>query len=230
MTTLFSFDSVAQQSSKRTNKKNCGCKTKPNLNEFISCDTTLFQNGSKLYRQFNCDSSWLTFEGKSGLKSVLYSLNKPLIELTERLGYIFEKEYQNSLLFINKKASGGGFPVDFELISKDNGQVLKEFGTIIFHSDDSLNNYVLYLSSDSLDTLTLYSVDQNKDFNFTIPKGRLLKTVRETSQMFPEFLFEEPTMDKSILTFTYKYLVSNSPEKWDTDKIKIDLQVINKKQ
>ena len=160
----------------------------------------------------------------------MYSLNKPFIELTERLGYIFEKEYQNSLLFINNKASGCGFPVDFELISKDNGQVLKEFGTIIFHNDDSLNNYVLYLSSDSLDTLTLYSVDQNKDFNFTIPKGRLLKTVRETSQMFPEFLFEEPTMDKSILTLTYKYLLSNSPEKWDTDKIKIDLQVINKKQ
>jgi hypothetical protein len=32
------------------------------------------------------------------------------------------------------------------------------------------------------------------------------------------------------LTLTYKYLLSNSPEKWDTDKIKIDLQVINKKQ
>jgi hypothetical protein len=210
--------------------KNCGCKSKPDLTEFISCDTTTFQNGAMLYRQFNCDSSWLTFESKSGLKSILYSLDKPLIELTERLGYIFEKEYQNSLLFINKKASGGGFPVDFELVSKDNGQVLKEFGTIIFHSDDSLNNFVLYLSSDSLDTLTLYSVDQNKDFNFSIPKGRLWKTVRETSQMFPEFLFEEPTIDKSILTLTYKYLVSNSPEKWDTDKIQIDLQTINKKQ
>lgn len=210
--------------------KNCGCKSKPDLTEFISCDTTRFQNGAMLYRQFNCDSTWLTFESKSGIKRVLYSLDKPLIELTERLGYIFEKEYHNSLLFINKKASGGGFPLDFELISKDNGQVLKVFGTIIFHSDDSLNNYVLYLSSDSLDTLTLYSVDQNKDFNFTIPKGRLWKSVRETSQMFPEFLFEEPTIDKSILTLSYKYLVSNSPEKWDTDKIQIDLQVINKKQ
>lgn len=209
--------------------KNCGCKSKPDLTEFISCDTITFQNGAMLYRQFNCDSSWLTFESKSGLKSVLYSLDKPLIELTERLGYIFEKEYQSSLLFINKKASGGGFPVDFELVSKDSGQVLKEFGTIIFHSDDSLNNFVLYLSSDSLDTLSLYSVDQNKDFNFSIPKGRLWKTVRETSQMFPEFLFEEPTIDKSILTLTYKYLVSNSPEKWDTDKIQIDLQTINKK-
>lgn len=210
--------------------KNCGCKSNPDLTEFISCDTTRFQNGAMLYRQFNCDSSWLTFENKSGVKRVLFSLEKPLNELTGRLGYIFVKEYQNSLLFINKKASGGGFPVDFELLSKDNGQVLKEFGTIIFHSDDSLNNYVLYLSSDSLDTLTLYSVDQNKDFNFSIPKGRLRKTLSETSQTFPEFLFEEPSIDKSILTLTYKYLVSNSPEKWDTDKIQIDLKTINKRQ
>jgi len=208
--------------------KNCGCKSKPDLTDFISCDTTMFQNGATLYRQFNCDSSWLTFESKSGLKSVLYSLDQPLIELTERLGYIFEKEYQSSLLFINKKASGGGFPVDFELISKDNGQVLKEFGTIIFHSDDSLNNFVLYLSSDSLDILTLYSIEQNKDFNFSIPKGRLWKTVRESSQMFPEFLFEEPTIDKSILTIKYKYLVIADPEKWDTDIITIDLHRINK--
>ena len=229
MTTLFSFDSVAQ-SSKRTGMKNCGCKSNPDLTEFISCDTTRFQNGAKLYRQFNCDSSWLTFEGKSGIKRVLYSLDKSLIEMTDRLGYIFEKEYQNSLLFINKNASGGGFPVDFELLSKDNGQVLKEFGTIIYHSDDSINNFVLYLSSDSLDTMTFYSVEQNKDFNFSIPKGRLWKTVRETSQMFPEFLFEEPVINNSVLTLTYKYLESNSPEKWETDKIQINLQTLNKKQ
>ena len=183
-----------------------------------------------LYRQFNCDSSWLTFENKSGIKRILYSLDKPLIELTERLGYIFEKEYKNSLLFINKKASGGGFPLDFELISKDNGQVLKEFGTIIFHSNDSINNFVLFLSSDSLDILTIYSVDQNKDFNFSIPKGRLWKTVSESSEKFPEFLFEKPIIDKNFLTLTYKYLLSYSPEKWDIDKIQIDLQKINLKQ
>lgn len=183
-----------------------------------------------LYRQFNCDSSWLTFESKTGKKRILSSLGKPLIELTEQLGYFFVKEYQNSLLFINKKASGGGFPEDFELLNKDNGQVLKEFGTIIFHSDDSLNNFVLYLSYESLDTLTYYSIDQNKEFYFSIPKGRLLKTVSGSSQMFPEFLFEEPSIVKSILTLNYKYLVSCSPEIWNTDKIQIDLQTINKKQ
>ncbi len=229
MTTLFSYNGVAQ-SSKRTSFKNCWCKSNTYLTEFISCDTTRFQNGAMLYRQFNCDSSWLTFENKSGIKRILYSLDKPLIELTERLGYIFEKEYKNSLLFINKKASGGGFPLDFELISKDNGQVLKEFGTIIFHSNDSINNFVLFLSSDSLDILTIYSVDQNKDFNFSIPKGRLWKTVSESSEMFPEFLFEKPIIDKNFLTLTYKYLLSYSPEKWDIDKIQIDLQKINLKQ
>jgi hypothetical protein len=224
LTTFFSFDSVAQQSSKRTNKKNCGCKTKPNLNEFISCDTTLFQNGSKLYRQFNCDSSWLTFESKSGLKRVMFSLDKSLIELTGRLGYQFVKEFKTTLLFENRQASGGGFPTNFELVDKDNGNIVEDFGTIIYYSDTETNNYVLYLSSDSLDIVTYYNIDTKTKFNYSIPSGRLWKTVRESSQMFAEYLFEEPKEENNILSLTYKYLVSSEPEKWGKDTITIELQ------
>lgn len=228
LTTIISIDTIAQKCSKRTTKKNCGCKSKPNLNKFISCDTTLFKNGSKLYRQFNCDSSWLTFESKSGLKRVLYSLDNELIELTGRLGYQFVKEYKTTLLFENRQASGGGFPINFELIDKYNGNVAEEFGTIIYYSDKDSDNYVLYLSSDSLDTLTFYNIDQRTEFNYSIPSGRLMKTVRESSKMFAEFLFEEPKEENNILTLTYKYLVNSDPEKWDTDIITIDLQKLNK--
>jgi hypothetical protein len=139
------------------------------------------------------------------------------------------KEYQQKLLFINKKASGGGFPVDYELISKDNGQVLEELGTIIYNNDDTANNYILYLSSDSLDTLTYYNIDNSTKSNYSIPKGRLLKTVRESNQMFAEFLFAEPTRVNNILTLNYKYLVSDSPEQWGTDKIIIDFRQTKKK-
>jgi hypothetical protein len=182
-----------------------------------------------LYRQFNCDSSWLTFESKSGLKSVLYSLDKSLIELTERLGYQLVKEYKTTLLFENRQASGGGFPAYFELIDKDDGKVLEEFGTIIYNSDTDFNNYVLYLSSDSLDTLTFYNIDTRTKFNYSIPSGRLWKTVRESSQICAEFLFEEPKEENRNLTLTYKYLVNSDPEKWSTDIITIDLQKINKR-
>jgi hypothetical protein len=104
------------------------------------------------------DSSWLTFESKSGLKKVMYSLDKSLIELTERLGYQFVKEYKATLLFENRQVSGGGFPLNFELIDKKQWKT-EDFGTIIYYSDTEFNNYVLYLSSDSLDTLTYYNID-----------------------------------------------------------------------
>jgi len=159
----------------------------------------------------------------------MYSLEKELIELTGRLGYQFVKEYKTTLLFENRQASGGGFPTNFELIDKDNGKVLEEFGTIIFYSDKDSNNYVLYLSSDSLDTLTFYNIDTRAVFNYSIPSGRLWKTVRESSQMFAEFLFEEPKEENKILTLKYKYLVNSDPEKWDTDIITIDLEKINKR-
>jgi hypothetical protein len=49
------------------------------------------------------------------------SLDKSLIELTERLGYQFVKEYKATLLFENRQVSGGGFPLNLELIDKNNG-------------------------------------------------------------------------------------------------------------
>jgi hypothetical protein len=42
----------------------------------------------------------------------MYSLDKSLIELTERLGYQFVKEYKATLLFENRQVSGGGFPLN----------------------------------------------------------------------------------------------------------------------
>lgn len=223
---MFSFDSVSQ-TSKRSTMKNCSCKTNSFLDNFVVCDTTHFKNGADLYWQFNCDSSWLTFEN-NGIKKIMYSLPEGMIDLTGRIGYIFVKEYDESLLFINKQASGGGFPANFELINKNNGEVLEELGTIIHSSDMDSGNYILYLSSDSLDTITYYNIDTKTKFNYLIPQGRLRKTVMESNQMFPEFLFEEPKTENNILTLKYKYLVNADPEKWDTDIVTIDLQKINK--
>jgi hypothetical protein len=45
------------------------------------------------------------------------SLDKSLIELTERLGYQFV-EHKATLLFENRQVSGGGFPLNLELIDK----------------------------------------------------------------------------------------------------------------
>jgi hypothetical protein len=212
---------------KNTNPKNCSCRNNPLLKDLISCDTTFFTNGSRLYRQFNCDSSWLTFENKKGFKKLMDSMDKSTIGLTERLGYQFAREYKTALLFENRQASGGGFPINFELINKENGELLEELGTIIYYSDNTTGNYILYLTSDSLDTLTYYNMDSGKKYNFSIPGDRLLKTVQESSSMFVEFLFDEPKTVNQSLLITYKYLVSESPEKWSADDIVIDLTKTN---
>jgi hypothetical protein len=230
VTTFFSCNIFAQKNIKKrkTIENNCSCKNNPLLKESISCDTTYFDNGSKLYRQFNCDSSWLTFENKNKVKKIMSSMDKSLIELTERLGYQYVKEYKKTLLFENRQASGGGFPINFELINKENGEMAEELGTIIYYTDDTTNNFILYLTTESLDTLTFYNMDNDKKYEFSIPKDRLLKTVKESEIMFPEFLFEEPKIENNILTLTYKYLVSDSPEKWNNDKIIIALNTTKK--
>lgn len=219
---VLSLDSFAQNT-RKTDTKICSCKGNSLLKDIVGCDTIRFKNNAFIYWQYNCDSTWLTFENTS-VKKIMYSLEAPLIELKGRVGYIFVKEYQEKLLFINKKASGGGFPVDYEILDKNNGQILEELGTIIYYSDSTFNNYILYISSDSIDTLTYYNINNSTKFKYPIPKGRLWKTVRESNQMFPEFLFDDPIIVNNILTLSYKYLISDSPNQWSQDKIFIDLK------
>jgi hypothetical protein len=53
--------------------ENCNCEENKELKDYISCKETVFRNGAKIYRQFNCDSSWLVFENKK-IKKNIYSL------------------------------------------------------------------------------------------------------------------------------------------------------------
>jgi hypothetical protein len=221
--TLFACYRDKGKGVKSTSGVKCNCETNPNLSEMINCGTTRFKNGSKLYRQFNCDSSWLTFESPKCSRKIMYSLDQSLMELTGQLGYQFVKEYQETLLFQNRQASGGGFPINFELISKYNGELIEDFGTVVCYSDDNSDNYILYLS-DKLDEMIYYNVDTQTKSHYPIPKGRLEKTVKESSQMFAESLFNPPKKRNNILTLTYRYLVSTSPEKWNADTIHINLK------
>ena len=227
--TLFFSNSLAEIKNEHSETQiNCGCKENMILNEVINCDTFLFDNGSLLYRQFNCDSSWLTFENKNGFKRILTSLDSPMIEYTERLGYQFIKEFRTSLLFENRQASGGGFPINLALLNKDNGELLEDFGPIINYNDNYSNGYILYFSDDSLNIVSYYNLNTEKTFNFPIPRNRISKTIEESSEVCPEFLFDDPIIENNILLFKYKYLILDTPETWGFDCIKIDLDSINK--
>lgn len=225
--TVLSFKANAQTNKEKSVKKGCNCGSNKILSNIINCDTIYFKNDSKLYRQFNCDSSWLTFESKRGRKRIMETFRKGGMEFTGRIGYRFIKEYKKSLLFQNRQASGGGFPINYELINKKNGEIIEKFGTIIYYSDANSKNFVLYLSSDGLDTVTYYNIETETKFNFAIPSGRLTKTVRESSQPFAEYLFEKPEIKNNILILKYKYLVDKQPAKWSEDGITINLKTID---
>lgn len=204
-------------------QNNCDCKDNPSLKEFVNCDTLIFKNNSKLYTQFNCDSSWITFENNKGIKNIISSLQDEWIELTSKLGFQFVTEFEKGLLFEIKQASGCCFPSPIVLLNKDNGEVIEEIGNIIFYND-TIYNFVIYFSNDSLDSLTLYYIDTGKKYQFSIPKERFKQTINQTGVMYPEFLFEEPTILNFTYTFIYKYQNQGDTNKWNKDKINIDLR------
>jgi hypothetical protein len=69
-----------------------------------------------MVQSFIDNSLWfifLTFESKSGLKKLCVSLDKSLIELTERLGYQFVKEYKSDIIIWNRQVSGEVVSIKF---------------------------------------------------------------------------------------------------------------------
>ncbi len=77
-------------------QKQCSCDSNQFLKEIISCDPVIFKNDAKLFTQYNCDSSWLTFQNKKGKKTIIYTLES-LVELTGRLGYSYATEYKSGI-------------------------------------------------------------------------------------------------------------------------------------
>jgi hypothetical protein len=210
----FSFLSPAQ---------NCSCITKPNLNEIISCKKTTFKNGAKIYRQFNCDSSWIVFEDKNKKKKTLFSLDKELIELTEKLGFVSWTEYRKSFLIENRLISGCCDPSEFILFDKNNGEKISDLGREIFHSQINQFPFFVSINSENSDYLTFLNLDTNKIFKIKLPKNRIKKTLEVTSELFIETLFEEGQIINGVFEIKYRYK-KNEKDKWHIEKVFVDLK------
>jgi hypothetical protein len=177
----------------------CSCKNTPDLKEVISCKKVLFNNGAKLYRQFTCDSSWLTFENKIGRTIVLYSLEAPLVELTERLGYQYIMENKQSFLIMNRLISGCCTPPEFLLFSKNNGKLLEKLGYLIYYSKNEEENFVLYFSDSTLNTVTLQYINSGKRYKISVPPNRFAETLKGTGENYAELLFDAGEFNNSFL-------------------------------
>jgi len=201
---------------------NCGCDSKPDYNSFISCDTIKFDNDAMLYRQFNCDSSWLTFESKNLQKNILYSLSREMIDLTPRLGYQFVKEYSNALLFMNRQASGGGFPINYVLINKKNGEVSEELGPILFYSEDPKKEIIVTLVNDSIPLLSFQDVKSKEIKNYPISNDENDVTRFMSNEMFPENHFNNAILKENIFEIEYSYKESGN-KNWLITIIRIEI-------
>ena len=139
---------------------NCGCDTINIIPENrYQCDTTIFTNGAKMYWQWDCDSSWLTFENKE--KFILKSCNEVNVYGCLRTGLDFLKEYPNYLLFQYKWVSGCCTPPDLIFLNKENGNELRRISNSQFIWGDTDENYTLYFFDTTYNRL-IY-LDNNTD-------------------------------------------------------------------
>ncbi len=192
---------------------NCRCDSLPNLNEFISCDPICFDNKAKLTRNFNCDSSWLTFENAKGNKLQIYSLHKELTGLTHKLGYVYFTEYETTFLAENRVASGCCYPNDFYLHDKNTGELIKYLGRAVYVSEDKNSPFVISITNNNYkdedtsepdyNSLTVYNLETRKEFKISLPAGDIDKGMNNNHFRYPEELIEAEIIGKHTILIKY---------------------------
>ena len=205
----------------------CSCKngTSP-LSESDSsinfdCDTINFKNHSVLYRQYNCDSAWLSFQTPKGKRIILFSehANSDMFELDWKIAPFFVQEYNSVLLFGNQETTAMGWPLNYSLLNKTTGAWEKDLGHLIYYSEKTKPSFVLYLSDSLYNTVVVYLVDKRKRFNIKLPEGRSLAN----DEIVPEYEFDEPVIKGTAITIKYKYVNKDDKKHWKWGILKFDL-------
>lgn len=180
-----------------TQKNTCFCENDSLLNvSTVSCDTTIFNNKSKLYWQFNCDKIWLTLENKNGQKAIIDTVPIGLYPYTYRLGFHLIKEFDKTILFRSGCPANG--PCVYTLIDKNTGNKIKEFDQLICidtEDDNYIFDFIVYLS-DSNNNIIIDFVDKEKSLKIPF-------TDNLTSTAYPQQQFEEMSLTNNILELTY---------------------------
>ncbi|MCA6419448.1 MAG: hypothetical protein IM602_15400 [Cytophagales bacterium] len=191
---LFAVQSIGQ-------KRYCFCDKNKLMNgATVSCDTTFFTNDSFIYWQYNCDKIWLTLENKGKHKFEIAEVPVDLFNLTYRLGYHLIKEYKSSLLF--RKGCSASGPCTYDLIDKNDGKKLRDFGQLICIDTDSRRtnshpyNFEFIVYFETTDNIIVEYIDSGQKFK--IPFNEKL------TDIVPELQFNEMTLVNNRLTLTYK--------------------------
>ena len=207
------------------NAQFCFCQKDSFLNDLISCDTILLKGHSKVYYQFNCDASWLTFENSKGEKSIIFSLDSEMIDLTNKLGWHVWKDYNETVLFVARETSGLPTTLYYSLLDKKNVEIINTFGQVVYACSDSLCDFILYFSDTTFNDLTLLMLDKTEEFKINLPKNVFKESIIQylAEFMYVENLFDQPKITGKIYTFPYTYFDKKS-HKSKKGNISIDLQ------
>lgn len=165
------------------------------------CDTTVLTNGAKIYSQWNCDSTWLTFENKE--KIILQSCIDLDPILCSRTGLQFIKEYPNYLFFVHNWISGCCTPPDLIFIDKVTGKEQQRVPNTLFISGDSDENYALYFSDTTYTELIYHNHELNMKYIYLFPKDKVLNSVTKNEALKLNDIFKEFKREQELFTFNF---------------------------
>lgn len=217
-------NTILEKAISKSNKYiDCNCEDNLQLAEYVSCDETLFSNGAKIYRQFNCDSSWLVFQNKN-YKKIIYSLEKQMIEYTHKLGYVEWIEYEKSILIAERLASGSSASYNYILINKESGNLINELGRDLYLNEDK--DFPIFVSIDAKNPILIKftNLKNNKTYIYPFKSKKFRKTLLfDVYEFHPEELFEEASITNKVFKIRYRYKL-NENDTWKYDNILVDLE------
>ncbi|MDN4013020.1 hypothetical protein QX233_11145 [Chryseobacterium gambrini] len=199
----------------------CGCAQNSELKEVISCKPQIFKNNAKIYWQYNCNSSWLTFQNKN-IKKKIFSLDKDLIGLTTRLGYSNIKEYKNSFLAEYLVISGCCEPPEYILHNKTNAEIIGKLGSFLYQGKTK-DHIPFILTLKSYTSILFTDLNTNKISTYHIKEGLLEKIMVQNNFLTTDDIFEEIQMKNNIILLKYKIL-NNKTRGFEKKSIKINIQ------
>ena len=206
----------------------CFCNTDSTLTANIDCREILFDNGSKLYWSYNCDSSWLTFENKAGLKKSIFSLDSGLALYSGRLGYAEFFELENTFLVTNRVISGCCEPDDYFLYDKNTGEMINYLGRSIYVPNDRSRPIFIGITGSKYDTsanfteknsLSITNLNTNTTSTIVLPQSYLNHMSSGHYLFYPETMFEVLSDTNDTLYFKLSYYAN---QEYGTEPVFLD--------
>lgn len=199
-TTIFILTLILTINQLYSQKLECDCDSMEIAEENLyKCEYQNFENGSRLYWQWNCDSAWLTFENKE--KVILKTCENETIYSCQRTGLSFLKEYPNYILFQHKWISGCCASPDIVFISKETGKEIDRVLQDQFVWGDIEQNYLLYFSDTTFTSLIMLNHLTDKKYLMKFAPNQIENSARQNKVLRLTDLFKNIEKNENELGF-----------------------------